>query len=115
MNAPPSLPNAPALETGQRVRRAVGGALVLAILVYLVWATIQFCVAASATSKAKGELLGYSAILTSPLASALALLVGAVLGAMAPKGLLRWRILWTTLIFAVLAAGWAAYLYLSAK
>lgn len=95
--------------------RAIGGALVLSVLVLAVWGTIQFAAAASATSQYMSERLGYQALVTAPAAGAVALLVGAALGAVTPKGRLRWRILWSTVVFAILAAGWAAYLWQTAK
>ncbi|MBS0660209.1 MAG: hypothetical protein JSR82_18465 [Verrucomicrobia bacterium] len=111
----PPPPLDPSLPAGQRALRAFGGAALLLCAAGAAWGLVQFIAAVVATGRNLQELLGYQALVTSPAAALAGGLAGAVLGWMAPRGRLRWRLTGALVIFAVLGAVWAGYLAFTAK
>lgn len=104
---------APPLAAGARTGRAFAGAILLAILVLIVWDAIQFSVAGAARTRTAGETIGLQAIITGPIAAAVALIIGAVAGWQSPRGRLRWRLLFATALFGVLGLAWAGWVWWS--
>lgn len=94
----------PPLTTSDRVFRSVIAGGALGVATFLIWATVQFSVAANLRGNIS-ETVGLSAIIVAPIAAAVAVLAGLAIGALSRKGKLRWNLLWAQLVFILICAG----------